>query len=94
MMGGMGGMPMGGPMGGAGGAARPDMPQPRRDRASERILTGEEARDKALVSHILRDDDPPAGSTSMPTSSRTCCPTNAGRFSRPSMNRRWFPVRW
>lgn len=61
MMGGMGGMPMGGPMGGAGGAARPDMPQPRRDRASERILTGEEARDKALVSHILRDDDPPAG---------------------------------
>lgn len=61
MMGGMGGMPMGGPMGaGAGGAARPDMPQPRRDRASERILTGEEARDKALVSHILRDDDPPA----------------------------------
>lgn len=61
MMGGMGGMPMMGGMGNQpGGAARPDMPQPRRDRASERILTGEEARDKALVSHILRDDDPPA----------------------------------
>lgn len=61
MMGGMGGMPMGaGGLGNGGGAARPDMPQPRRDRDSERILTGEEARDKALVSHILRDDDPPA----------------------------------
>ncbi|MCV7286074.1 hypothetical protein H7J87_12100 [Mycolicibacterium wolinskyi] len=61
MMGGMGAMPMGGGMGGPGGSARPDLPPLRRDRASERILTGEEARDKALVSHILRDDDPPAG---------------------------------
>lgn len=61
MMGGMGGMPMGGGMGNGAAGARTDMPQPRRDRASERILTGEEARDKAFVSHILRDDDPIAG---------------------------------
>lgn len=64
MMGGMGGMPLGGggPHGGGGaGGGRPNMPQPKRDRESERILTGQEARDKALVSHILRDDDPPAG---------------------------------
>lgn len=58
MMGGMGGMPLGGGMGGNGAGARTAMPQPKRDRASERILTGEEARDKAFVSHILRDDDP------------------------------------
>lgn len=58
-MGGMGGMPMGGaPMGG-GAAGRTNLPQPRRDRESERVLTGQEARDKALISHILRDDDPP-----------------------------------
>lgn len=63
MMGGMGGMPLGGgPHGGGGGASgRPNMPPIRRDRESERILTGQEARDKALVSHILRDDDPLAG---------------------------------
>lgn len=61
-MGGMGPAPLGGAVApGGGGAARPEMPQPRRDRASERILNGEEARDKALVSHILRDDDPIAG---------------------------------
>lgn len=62
MMGGMG-APLGGaPMaGGGGGAGRPEMPQPKRDRASERILTGEEAREKALISHILRDDDPVSG---------------------------------
>lgn len=58
MMGGMGGMPLGGGMGGNGAGARTAMPQPKRDRDSERILTGEEARDKAFVSHILRDDDP------------------------------------
>ena len=59
-MGGMGGAPLGGggiPGGGSGGG-RPNVTQPRRDRESERILTGEEARDKALISHILRDDDP------------------------------------
>jgi hypothetical protein len=61
-MGGLGSMPLGGGgMGNAGGEGRPNMPQPKRDRASERILTGQEARDKALMSRILRDDDPPAG---------------------------------
>jgi len=61
-MGGMGGAPMGGgiPGGGGSGGGRPNVTQPRRDRESERILTGEEARDKALISHILRDDDPVA----------------------------------
>lgn len=62
-MGGMGGAPLGGgiPGGGGAGGGRPNVTQPRRDRESERILTGEEARDKALISHILRDDDPVAG---------------------------------
>jgi len=61
-MGGMGGAPLGGvPGGGGSGGGRPNITQPRRDRESERILTGEEARDKALISHILRDDDPVAG---------------------------------
>ncbi|MDM2381857.1 hypothetical protein PP594_25950 [Mycobacteroides abscessus] len=61
-MGGMGGAPLGGgiPGGGGSGGGRPNATQPRRDRESERILTGEEARDKALISHILRDDDPVA----------------------------------
>lgn len=57
-MGGMGGAPLGGGGIPGGGAGRPNVTQPRRDRASERILSGEEARDKALISHILRDDDP------------------------------------
>lgn len=62
MMGGMGGMPLGaGPHGGGGGGGRSNLPPIRRDRESERILTGQEARDKALVSHILRDDDPVVG---------------------------------
>jgi len=62
MMGGMG-MPLGGGphAGGGGGGGRSNLPPIRRDRESERILTGQEARDKALVSHILRDDDPVVG---------------------------------